>query len=78
MKTGGYTGHFCDPVMSEMFFEDLGIRRPDYCLGADSGSHAVQTGRVMTAFEPLVIPKLGRRLARGKRACAAVTRRCWC
>ena len=40
--------------MSEVFFADLGIRRPDHFLGAGSGSHAVQTGRVMTAFEPLV------------------------
>ena len=39
--------------MSEVFFADLGIRRPDHFLGAGSGTHAVQTCRVMTAFEPL-------------------------
>jgi len=39
--------------MSEVFFADLDIRRPDHFLGAGSGSHAVQTCRVMTAFEPL-------------------------
>ena len=39
--------------MSEVFFDDLGIRRPDHFLGAGSDSHANQTGRVMTAFEPL-------------------------
>jgi UDP-N-acetylglucosamine 2-epimerase (non-hydrolysing) len=48
-----HTGQHYDPAMSEVFFDDLGIRRPDHCLGAGSGSHAVQTSRVMTAFEPL-------------------------
>src|SRR5260370_30574258 len=40
--------------MNDVFFEDLGIRQPDHFLGAGSGSHATQTARVMTAFEPLV------------------------
>src|SRR5260370_18747859 len=48
-----HTGQHYDPAMSDVFFADLGIRRPDYFLGAGSGSHAVQTCRVMTAFEPL-------------------------
>ena len=48
-----HTGQHYDPAMSEVFFDDLGIRRPDHFLGAGSGSHAVQTCRVMTAFEPL-------------------------
>ena len=50
-----HTGQHYDPAMSEVFFDDLGIRRPDHFLGAGSGSHAVQTCRVMTAFEPLAI-----------------------
>ena len=48
-----HTGQHYDPAMSEVFFDDLAIRRPDHFLGAGSGSHAVQTCRVMTAFEPL-------------------------
>ena len=48
-----HTGQHYDPAMSEVFFDDLGIRPPDHFLGAGSGSHAVQTCRVMTAFEPL-------------------------
>ncbi len=48
-----HTGQHYDPAMSEVFFADLAIRRPDHFLGAGSGSHAVQTCRVMTAFEPL-------------------------
>jgi len=46
-----HTGQHYDPAMSDVFFAELGIRRPDHFLGADSGTHAVQTCRVMTAFE---------------------------
>jgi UDP-N-acetylglucosamine 2-epimerase (non-hydrolysing) len=49
-----HTGQHYDPSMSDVFFTDLRIRQPDYCLGAGSGSHATQAGRVMTAFEPLI------------------------
>ncbi len=48
-----HTGQHYDPAMSNVFFADLDIRRPDHFLGAGSGSHAVQTCRVMTAFEPV-------------------------
>jgi UDP-N-acetylglucosamine 2-epimerase (non-hydrolysing) len=48
-----HTGQHYDPAMSDVFFTDLGIRPPDHFLGAGSGTHAVQTCRVMTAFEPL-------------------------
>jgi UDP-N-acetylglucosamine 2-epimerase (non-hydrolysing) len=50
-----HTGQHYDHAMSDVFFDDLDIRRPDHFLGAGSGSHAVQTGRVMTAFEPLAL-----------------------
>jgi UDP-N-acetylglucosamine 2-epimerase (non-hydrolysing) len=49
-----HTGQHYDAAMNDVFFADLGIRQPDHFLGAGSGSHAAQTGRVMTAFEPLV------------------------
>ena len=49
-----HTGQHYDAAMNDVFFSDLGIRQPDYFLGAGSGSHAAQTSRVMTAFEPLV------------------------
>jgi UDP-N-acetylglucosamine 2-epimerase (non-hydrolysing) len=48
-----HTGQHYDAAMSEVFFTELGLRRPDHFLGAGSGTHAVQTSRVMTAFEPL-------------------------
>lgn len=49
-----HTGQHYDPLMNDVFFTDLGLRRPDHFLGVGSGSHAQQTARVMTAFEPLV------------------------
>ena len=49
-----HTGQHYDAAMNDIFFEELGIRAPDYYLGAGSGTHAVQTARVMTEFEPLV------------------------
>jgi UDP-N-acetylglucosamine 2-epimerase (non-hydrolysing) len=48
-----HTGQHYDPSMNDVFFADLGIRKPDHFLAAGPGSHATQTGRVMTAFEPL-------------------------
>lgn len=49
-----HTGQHYDESMNDVFFRDLGIRSPDRYLGAGSGSHALQTGRVMEAFEPLL------------------------
>jgi UDP-N-acetylglucosamine 2-epimerase (non-hydrolysing) len=49
-----HTGQHYDASMNDVFFSDLGIRRPDHFLGVGSGSHAAQTSRVMTLFEPLV------------------------
>jgi len=41
--------------MSRVFFDELGIPRPDVHLGVGSGSHAEQTARVMLAFEPVLL-----------------------
>ena len=49
-----HTGQHYDRSMSDVFFAELGLRRPDRSLGVGSGSHAQQTARVMAAFEPLV------------------------
>ena len=49
-----HTGQHYDERMSDVFFEDLGIRPPDHSLGVGSGTHAEQTGRVMAAFEALL------------------------
>jgi len=49
-----HTGQHYDASMSDAFFADLGLPRPDHHLGVGSASHAVQTARVMEAFEPVL------------------------
>lgn len=46
-----HTGQHYDFQMSQTFFEELEIPAPAYSLDAGSGSHAVQTARIMMAFE---------------------------
>lgn len=46
-----HTGQHYDVRMSQAFFDDLQLPRPDLDLGVGSGSHAEQTGRVMIEFE---------------------------
>ncbi len=46
-----HTGQHYDYEMSQAFFDDLGIPEPDFFLNSGSGSHAVQTSKVMIAFE---------------------------
>lgn len=50
-----HTGQHYDAAMSDSFFTDLGIPAPDFHLEVGSGTHAVQTARIMTAFEPVVL-----------------------
>jgi UDP-N-acetylglucosamine 2-epimerase (non-hydrolysing) len=50
-----HTGQHYDDNMSKVFFEDLQLPRPDVYLGVGSASHAVQTARIMEAFEPVVL-----------------------
>lgn len=46
-----HTGQHFDERMSGVFFEELGLPRPDVDLGVGSGSHGEQTGRILIAFE---------------------------
>jgi UDP-N-acetylglucosamine 2-epimerase (non-hydrolysing) len=50
-----HTGQHYDFQMSDAFFSDLGLPKPDVYLGVGSGSHAAQTAAVMQQFEPVVI-----------------------
>ncbi len=50
-----HTGQHYDAQMSDAFFRDLGLPEPDVYLGVGSGSHAVQTAKVMIEFEPVVL-----------------------
>lgn len=46
-----HTGQHYDVNMSDVFFRDLALPKPDHHLGIGSGSHAEQTGGVMIAYE---------------------------
>ncbi|HFE38587.1 MAG TPA: UDP-N-acetylglucosamine 2-epimerase (non-hydrolyzing) [Gammaproteobacteria bacterium] len=46
-----HTGQHYDINMSDAFFSDLNLPDPHIHLGAGSGSHAEQTGRVMITYE---------------------------
>lgn len=50
-----HTGQHYDFRMSGAFFRDLEMSEPDHYLGVGSGSHAIQTAKVMEAFEPVLL-----------------------
>src|SRR5687767_1395179 len=52
-----HTGQHYDANMSGVFFEQLGLPRPDFDLGVGSGSHAAQTAHVMLRFEEVVLER---------------------
>lgn len=48
-----HTGQHRDREMNDVFFEELGIPRPDVVLEAGGATHAALTGSVMLAYEKL-------------------------
>ena len=50
-----HTGQHYDASMSGVFFTELGLPEPDIHLGAGSATHAVQTARIMEAFEKVLL-----------------------
>ena len=49
-----HTGQHYDKKMSKLFFEDLELPEPDIYLNVGSGSHAVQTAKIMIEFEKVL------------------------
>lgn len=50
-----HTGQHYDERMSDFFFNDLGMPEPDEYLGVGSGSHGVQTARIMERYEEVLL-----------------------
>jgi len=50
-----HTGQHYDESMSQLFFDQLRIPRPDVNLDVGSGSHAQQTAMVLQRFEPVLL-----------------------
>ena len=49
-----HTGQHYDREMSQLFFEQLGLPKPDLDLHVGSASHGEQTGQIMIRFEPVL------------------------
>lgn len=50
-----HTGQHYDPELSDIFFDELEIPKPDINLGVGSGPHGQQTGRMLEHFERFLL-----------------------
>ncbi|MGB7342721.1 MAG: UDP-N-acetylglucosamine 2-epimerase (non-hydrolyzing) [Pirellulaceae bacterium] len=49
-----HTGQHYDKNLSDVFFDQLEIKRPEVSLGVGGGSHAQQTAKIMELIEPVL------------------------
>ena len=78
-----HTGQHYDANMSDFFFNDLDLPKPNLFLGVGSGSHSVQTAKVMEGFEGVVLGECPDIVlvvgdVNSTLACALVTKKTWC
>jgi len=50
-----HTGQHFDADMSDIFFKELDIPKPDYNIGINSASHGAMTGRMLEKIEEILI-----------------------
>ncbi|MCR5061632.1 MAG: UDP-N-acetylglucosamine 2-epimerase (non-hydrolyzing) [Saccharofermentans sp.] len=50
-----HTGQHFDDNMSDIFFREMGIPKPDYNLGISGGSHAQMTANMLVAIEEVLV-----------------------
>lgn len=53
-----HTGQHYDSDVSDVFFDELEIPKPDYHLGVGSASHGMQTGRMLEAIEAVLLKEM--------------------
>jgi UDP-N-acetylglucosamine 2-epimerase (non-hydrolysing) len=78
-----HTGQHYDTNMSDSFFNDLEIPKPDLYLEVGSASHSVQTARIMERFETVVLNEQPHVVlvvgdVNSTVACALVVKKTWC
>jgi len=61
-----HTGQHYDVQMSDVFFQQLGMRMPEVSLEVGSGKHGEQTARIMERFESVLesLHETGRAVSR--------------
>lgn len=57
-----HTGQHYDANMSDVFFNELDIPRPDYNLGIGGGTHGQNTGRMVEQLESLMMAEVPSRV----------------
>ncbi|MCD4751396.1 MAG: UDP-N-acetylglucosamine 2-epimerase (non-hydrolyzing) [Thermoanaerobaculales bacterium] len=50
-----HTGQHYDSELSDLFFNGLDVPKPNYNLGVGSGSHGVQTARMLEGIEKVIV-----------------------
>jgi UDP-N-acetylglucosamine 2-epimerase len=50
-----HTGQHYDRQLSDVFFEELQLRKPDHHLGVGSATHGVQTARMLEGIEAILL-----------------------
>jgi UDP-N-acetylglucosamine 2-epimerase (non-hydrolysing) len=78
-----HTEQHYDSNMSDSFFNDLELPKPDLCLGVGSASHSHQTARIMERFEPVILSERPHVVlvvgdVNSTLACALVAKKTWC
>ena len=78
-----HTGQHYDANMSDFFFNDLDLPKPNLFLGVGSGSHSTQTARVMEGFERVLLEEKPDAVVvvgdvNSTLACALATKKTWC
>lgn len=48
-----HTGQNYDPTLSDIFFQELGVRRPDYFMGIQTSSFGEQVGAILSKSEEI-------------------------